>query len=228
MMAEGLRMKKARGTEPPGTKSPDQPIQSSCLSLQPEVWRVFCAVEIPEEVSRLMAEHMKKLKARFPTVPASWSREGKFHLTLKFLGNVLRNRVEDVSRAASLTTDCVAPIPIKVGGTGTFPKHGPPRVLWIGIDDWQGKLTKLQRDLEGACAPLGFPGEERPFHPHLTIARLRKPQGAKELGWAHRDMEFEPVEITVPELIVLRSELGSDGSKYNAISRHQLKGNACC
>jgi len=200
------------------TKSLNRPVGPAT-----EAWRIFCAVEIPQHVSKLLIEHIEKLRARFPAVSASWSREGKFHLTLKFLGDVPQQRIEALSLAAAQAVENSGAIPIKVGGTGSFPKHGSPRVLWIGIDDSVGRLTQLQDRLENACDPLGFPREERPFHPHLTIARVRRPHGAKELAEAHRNLEFAPIDVTVEELIVFRSELGRDGSKYTPLSRHPLK-----
>jgi 2'-5' RNA ligase len=76
--------------------------------------------------------------------------------------------------------------------------------------------------LEEECAKEGFDREERAFRPHLTIARLRKPEGAKRLADAHLKQEFKPARIDLTELIVFRSELSSKGSTYTAISRHQF------
>jgi 2'-5' RNA ligase len=69
---------------------------------------------------------------------------------------------------------------------------------------------------------VGFAKEARPFHPHLTIARLRQPDNARALTAAHKQMEFEPLEIAVTELVVIRSELSSAGSTHTVVSRHQL------
>ncbi|MDQ5845712.1 MAG: RNA 2',3'-cyclic phosphodiesterase, partial [Acidobacteriota bacterium] len=111
---------------------------------------------------------------------------------------------------------------VSVEETGAFPRQAAPRVLWIGIKDPEGKLQKLYSSLEDECAKAGFQKESRSLHPHLTIARLRKPQHARTLASAHKQMLFEPVEVDVTELLVIRSELGKDGSKYSVISRHAL------
>jgi 2'-5' RNA ligase len=95
-------------------------------------------------------------------------------------------------------------------------------VLWIGINDSSGALLELHRRLEAEAANVGFAKETRPFHPHLTIARLRQPDNARALTAAHNQMEFEPLEIAVTELVVIRSELSSAGSKHTVVSRHQL------
>jgi 2'-5' RNA ligase len=95
-------------------------------------------------------------------------------------------------------------------------------VLWIAISDSSGKLGELHTRLEHEAAKEGFVRDSRPFHPHLTVARLRQPQHARTLATAHKEREFEGVEIEVLELLVIRSELSSEGSKYSIISRHQL------
>jgi 2'-5' RNA ligase len=186
------------------------------------LWRVFCAVEIPEKVGALVAMHVRKLQTEFPSVAASWSREGKFHLTLKFFGNVPLARLSDISSAASVATAGISEFKIKIGGAGAFPKHGPPRVLWLGIEDLEGRLSQLQERLEHECVSMGFEREARTFHPHLTLARLRKPEGAKALALAHTRLGFEEVYMTISEVLVIRSELNPKGAKYSQISKHCL------
>jgi 2'-5' RNA ligase len=95
--------------------------------------------------------------------------------------------------------------------------------LWLGVTDPTGGLAQLQHRLEDECAGCGFPREERPFHPHLTIARLRSPEGARRLAALHKEAGFEATVFSVSELIVLRSELGAGGSRYFEISRHDLR-----
>jgi len=177
---------------------------------------------MPDAVRTLVARHIQQLQSQLPDVAASWSRQEKIHLTLKFLGSIPGDRVEDISQAADLTIKAFAPFPIVLGGSGTFPKNGPPRVLWIGINDSTGRLQELHQQLEDECSRLGFEPEERPFNPHLTIARLRMPRGPRELARAHLDLGFPSVEVLIRELSVYRSELGSGGSKYSVISTHKL------
>jgi 2'-5' RNA ligase len=185
-------------------------------------WRVFCAVEIPHEVTQRALKHIAQLQSKASKAQVSWNREGKFHLTLKFFGHIPQPSVADVSRACEIATKGFTQFPIVIGNTGAFPKHGPPRVLWIGIDDVDGKLAELHRRLEDACSKLGLEREERAFHPHLTMARLRAPQGARELAQLHQGLGFQPRKIEVRELLVFRSELSPHGSKYSVISSHPL------
>ena len=185
-------------------------------------WRVFCAIELSETVRAIVLQHIARLREAAPEAKVSWSRDGNLHLTLKFLGEIPRTSVGDFSTAASRAVAGLTPFSILLEHTGVFPKHGQPRVLWIGIGDSSGRLAELHERLENDSAQAGFEKEGRPFHPHLTIARARQPHHASALAAAHQLLEFEPQEIAVSELSVIRSELSSAGSKYTVVSRHAL------
>lgn len=187
-----------------------------------ELWRVFCAVEIPEPVRQLVLRDIARLKEAVPDVKATWSREANLHLTLKFLGDIPQTSVPDISTAVAQAVAGIAPFSIRLEQTGAFPKQGQPRVLWVGINDSSGKLGELHARLEGELANVGFDKDSRPFHPHLTVARLRQPRQARTLAAAHRQLEFQPADIAVAELLVIRSELSSEGSKHTVVSRHAL------
>lgn len=185
-------------------------------------WRMFCAVELPEEVRRQLQDHILDLRKQIPDAAASWSRVENIHLTLKFFGNVAIDRIPSISAAASRVVKEFSTFSIVVGNTGVFPRPSRPQVLWIGVSDPIGRLSALQERLENECAAEGFPKENRAYSPHLTIARLRKPEGARRLADTHLQMQFNPTEVELNELIVFRSELSPKGSRYTAISKHQL------
>jgi 2'-5' RNA ligase len=185
-------------------------------------WRVFCAVELPDELRTQLREHISQLRQEVPEAAASWSRVENIHLTLKFLGNVAVERIASISAAAARAVKEFAPFQIGMGGTGVFPKPSRAQVLWIGVSDTSGRLLELQKRLEDECGKEGFEKEGRAFRPHLTIARIRKPEGAKRLADAHLQKEFKTTKVNSTELIVFRSELSSKGATYSAISRHQF------
>ena len=187
-------------------------------------WRVFCAVELPDEVRTRLEDHVSRLRKQLPDAAASWSRVENIHLTLKFFGNVAVDRIQKISQAAERAVKQISAFEIGVGETGVFPRASRPQVLWIGVSDPSGQLTALQDSFENECAAEGFPKENRAYRPHLTIARLRKPEGARRLAEAHLAMQFEPVEVKVKELVVFRSELSPKGSKYTVISAADLRG----
>src|SRR5687768_10605134 len=196
---------------------------SSTNGLINESWRVFCAVDLPADVRANLMDHIKHLRQVLPDAEASWSRGENIHLTLKFLGKIETSLLSRLSDAAARAVSDFSPFQLTFEETGVFPQQGSPRVLWIGVRDETRKLAELHERLEDRCAREGFAREERPFHPHLTIARLRKPQGARALAAVHKEMSFEPAAVAVAELLVIRSELSDQGSRYTVISRHRLR-----
>jgi 2'-5' RNA ligase len=195
-------------------------VRSDRTSTSPQIWRLFCAAELPENVRTRLERHIQRLRAEVPDASASWSRPQNMHLTLKFFGNVDQNRTPRISEAISRAVG--KPIPISVFGCGVFPKPSQPRVLWIGINDPSGELAELQRRLEEECFVEEFEKEGRAFRPHLTVARLRSPEAARALAESHLQMKFAPTEVLVNELVLFRSELTSKGSIYTTISRHPM------
>jgi 2'-5' RNA ligase len=165
-------------------------------------------------------DHINRLRHTVPDARASWAREENLHLTLKFLGDTPVSKVAALSTAIERTAAKVPSFDANVGGCGAFPLRGQPRVLWIGIEDPAGSLAKLSGALEDECEQAGFSREERPFHPHLTVARLRQPHGARQLAELHNEMGFDPVLLSVRDVCLIRSELRSEGSRYTVIARY--------
>ena len=186
----------------------------------PETFRTFIAIELPADVRARVVQHIHSLRREIPDVRASWSRDDNLHLTLKFLGNVPVTDIPKVSDAVAGATRSVSSFELTFAGCGTFPPRGRPSVLWIGAQ--AAGLHDLHVALENELEGRGFPRESRPFHPHLTIARLRNSQGARQLADFQQSLGFAPVAFTVSELVVFRSELLKQGSKHTAISRHPL------
>jgi 2'-5' RNA ligase len=199
-------------------------------------YRTFVAIEIPPDIRGRIKEHIDQLRAVFPDVRASWTRADSLHLTLKFFGNVPIARIPALSDAAAEAAHEISSLDLTIRGCGTFPPHGRPKVLWMGAGtadvspgsslsptpNNQHPLAALHAALEDRCAAAGFAREPRPFHPHLTIARLRESKGSRALAEHHKQLGFPAETFTVSEFVVFRSELSSKGSKHTALARHEL------
>ena len=182
----------------------------------------------------MLVHHMASLRRAVPEARASWSRPENIHLTLKFFGDIPITAVENVSTSTAHAVEGLVDFKIQVSNPGVFPSHGSPRVLWIGVRDVTGKLAELHARLENEAAKVGFEKETRAFHPHLTLARFREHQRrtkqssaeeaqlARALVSEHKDTQLPSMEIAVSELLVIRSELSREGSRYTVVSRHPL------
>src|SRR5689334_7712302 len=118
-----------------------------------EEWRTFCAIELPPEVREQLRDHAKQLREAVPEASASWSKPENVHLTLKFFGNVAKDKLPRISEAATRVAGEFSAFTIRIGGTGVFPRRSRPQVLWIGVEDSSGRLSDLQQRLEEEFAP---------------------------------------------------------------------------
>lgn len=174
--------------------------------------RTFICIDIPAAIRRRIEELQRGLRPL--DAQASWVRGQNIHLTLKFLGDVERGRIEKVIEAATGAALEINPFEIEVGGAGCFPSPRSPRVLWVGLTRLTDEIRQLHRTIENNLARSGFARDEKKFSPHLTIARLRSPRNAALVAEKLIATGFPPESFTAREVIVMRSELSSGGSIY--------------
>jgi 2'-5' RNA ligase len=190
---------------------------------QPESLRLFCAVELPPEVRAKAARYITRLREAAPNARASWDREEKLHLTLKFFGDTEEERVEQLKDALERAASAINSFELALEGTGAFPPSGLPRVLWLGVKDSSQQLIRLHQRIEDECERHGFTRERKRFHPHLTIARLRSHDGAKQIASLHKSMEFETEAFSVTQIVLIKSDLSPQGSRYTKIGQYRLR-----
>jgi 2'-5' RNA ligase len=134
--------------------------------------RAFIAISLSTDLKAKLTD----LQQEFRSLPveAAWVREAGFHVTLKFLGEIEPAQVSSITSCMVEATGGYSPFAITLSGVGIFPDESHPRVLCVRIQDEQEHLVRLQRGLDVALSRLGFRPEERPFTPHLTLARLKR------------------------------------------------------
>ena len=191
-----------------------------------ELVRSFIAIELPADVRAELASIEEKLKVRrHPFV--KWVDPESIHLTLKFLGSVSGETIPEIVEAMSLVAQPVSPFTLQIGGTGAFPNWQRPQVVWVGVGGEMGRLTTLQRELEAALSPLGFPPESRPFSPHLTLGRLRErvtPEDRRRFGlWAQSVKFGASLSFEVNAVRLMKSQLTPSGPIHSELALVKLK-----
>ena len=194
--------------------------------------RIFIGIELDDEVRTKIARFLDGVRGFAPD--ARWVRPESLHITLKFIGEQKSEQAEAVSERLRQVEG--RPIDIRLGGHGFFPTAKSPRVFWIGIQAGP-ELAALAANIDAGVAELGIPREDRPFSPHLTLARggggsgspkWRKGDGPnsafavleKRLA-AMVDLDFGA--MTAREFILYQSQLSPKGSKYTKLQRFPLK-----
>ena len=191
------------------------------MSHNPEQIRSFIAIELPEEAKEGLARLRKELE-RDEHKFVKWVDPGGIHLTLKFLGNIPSKRVTEITEAIKEAAQGISPFHLEISGLGAFPSIRQARVLWVGIGGEVDKLSRLQKNIDSALAALGFAKEERPFVPHLTLARIREgasPPERRSFGELVGSTTFEDkYHVEVEAIRLMRSQLTPAGAIYTCLS----------
>ncbi len=193
-----------------------------------ETWRLFIALELPAEVLKKLTEAQNDLKRITPARAVRWVDSKGIHLTLKFLGDVPLGQVEVLKEALAEASSGHRRFKLGVEGLGCFPDTRRPRVLWLGVVGDLERLAALQSAVEAKIAPLGYPSEERGFHPHLTLARSHRNASRDDIAALGRVAEERaktgPIAgWEVETLSLMRSQLKPDGAIYTQVYEISLE-----
>lgn len=147
----------------------------------------------------------------------SWTGEHALHLTLRFLGEQPPELADRLCERLAGPLAGLPPVDLDLGGVGAFPSLARPRVLWMGVAA-NPDLSRLYQEVDSAVAALGVPREERAFHPHVTIGRVRErvrvDTGA--LAGATDEVRYHARE-PVAAVDVMESVLGPGGARYRVL-----------
>jgi RNA 2',3'-cyclic 3'-phosphodiesterase len=181
--------------------------------------RLFVALEIPPAVRENLATLMKKLSAlekQSSGEKARWMRPENLHVTLKFIGELAPNKLDEIVAALSRVRSG-QPAELQFGGLGFFRDEKRPRVLWAGIDA-SPNLAAIAGDVEQQLEPLGFPREKRAFTPHLTLARFEPSGVSLRLRAAvQQNAERDFGALRAGEFHLIESKLKPSGAEYTTL-----------
>ena len=188
--------------------------------------RSFIAIELPDELKAGLVQLESQLKVGEQSW-VKWVDPYSIHLTLKFLGNISVNKIDEITRVMEEATGGVASFHLEVEGLGAFPNLRRPQVVWVGIGGEVSRLARLQQRIESNLVPLGFAIEKRPFTAHLTLARLRDHASSEErqrFGQLVANTELDAAyTIKVDAISLMKSQLTRQGAIYSRLGSVGLK-----
>jgi len=174
--------------------------------------RLFVAIRPP----RLIRDRLLAMMGGVSGV--RWQSDDQIHLTLRFIGEVDRHVASDI--AAALGSVHHPRFEIALDGLGVFGRRGQPGVLWAGLKPHE-PLRALHAKIDTACARAGVQREGRVFHPHITLARLKRTSGSPEaLIQGAGGMTSPPFEVE--SFGLYESNLTPDGAVYTLAERYLL------
>lgn len=177
--------------------------------------RLFVAIDLPVEVRQSVTDICRGLAG------VRWLPPEQLHLTLRFIGEA-----DDAVNAAirkGLATIASPPFHLTLSGTGCFPSPRRPRVLWVGLSG-SDPLMQLQQKVETAVATAGLPADERPFSPHITLARLRDHRGSDVAPFLAQNACFASGPFLVDAFHLYSSILTAKGAIHRRETSYPLVG----
>lgn len=175
--------------------------------------RLFIAIELPEQARKALAG----LRCDIPG--ARWVPWEQIHLTLAFLGEV---DDDGVARLTGRLSRIHAPaFTLRFGGSGCFPDRRRPRVLWVGLEH-ESRLLHLAAKVRDAVTDCGIVLEDRPFSPHITLARIKVPKPEEAGIFLDRHLQKKLPSLAVREFILFQSQLTQEGAIHTPIRSFPL------
>ncbi len=185
--------------------------------------RTFVAITLESTISRRAEALIERMKPH--AAKARWVEEENLHLTLLFLGDLDDQEVAEACRGAEWAARANQPFHARLAGVSAIPDINRPKSLWLGVREGAEELRRLHSDLVDGLEDLMPRSENKPYVPHLTLARLgRGLQGTSQhlpevlVGLA----DYDAGEMQVTEATVYASELQRHGPEYHVLARCPL------
>lgn len=175
--------------------------------------RAFIAIPLPAPLRHAIAALQQELTGELPGI--RWSAPDNMHLTLRFLGEVPADLLENVKASMLSVKSCAGPFSVGVRGVGAFPDPRRPRVLWLGLTP-AAPLLALHRCCEAALTALGIPGEARGYTPHLTLGRWHG-RAPEIVRLAERLACRELGQLQVAQVVLYASRLLPAGARHTPL-----------
>jgi RNA 2',3'-cyclic 3'-phosphodiesterase len=182
--------------------------------------RAFVALDVDSDVRESVSELVRELRPIAPR--ARFVPSQNLHMTLRFLGETTKERLDTLASALSRSTASLPGFSLAFRGLGVFPSSRRARVLWVGTSRTPGELESLQSAVEKATRAEGFEPELGVFHPHLTVARFREPPAEiASVVESAEGRDFGPT--TVRGLVLYESVMSPRGASYSVLQRFPLE-----
>lgn len=184
-----------------------------------DVLRTFFAVEIGDAARREAAAVAGRLAAAPGGTAVRWTRPEAYHVTLRFVGTTPRTRIAPLLAAAREATRGIEPFSAQLAALGGFPERRP-RVVVVDVAP-EAPLVALAQALEAVVVDAGFEPENRSYHPHLTLGRVKDRTKRAPVLQA-KDGPQDPAPFDVASYALFESVLASGGSQYTVLERIPL------
>lgn len=175
------------------------------------IGRVFAAVPLSPDARLALSDQLGRLD-----IPGVVAPPSNWHITIRFLGTIDESTYERFVGAVA-EVDLPHSFGVRLSGIGAFPNSRRAAVVWVGVKSGGSQLALLNEIAEDASQAAGLIEEDRPFHPHVTLSRVRPPRAIGHLEEVALDVSY-PAD----RLVVYRSHMGRGGARYEPLEEFSL------
>jgi 2'-5' RNA ligase len=202
----------------------DETTLAASVDAEPErvdsdLLRVFFAIELDARARDAATTVVHALQDAPNANPVRWIREESFHVTLRFIGDVERARIQALSDGVRNQTAALRPFRLEIGGVRLFPSRRDPRFLVLDVGPGE-QLEELAEAVGRGVAMAGIALESRPFRPHLTLGRIRGKKHPAVTG----GVTVAGEGCVVNDAVLFKSDLHPSGAQYTPIERVPIGG----
>lgn len=197
-------------------------------------WRLFVAIPVPPAVTTMVRDIAGRLAAD-GSLPVRWGESEQTHLTIEFIGEVAGEQAELIRMAIAPVVASHPVFRLRTADLGVLPSLRRPRVLFLGLHGPVHRLESLRNDVTAALTEIEVPGDDAPWHPHLTLGRVRGVANhrtrdlTEQIRTRFDDLMADglgtmrqPVAIPIDEIVLMRSLLDHRGARYETVERYPL------
>ena len=184
--------------------------------------RVFIAVQLSTDVRAKLKEALERLKEAGADM--RYVKSENAHLTLRFLGKVAESELENIKKAMEKALQGICVFKVSFSGVGAFLQTETPRVVWTPVREGKEELCRIRDLLQKTLFQVGIEKEDREYHPHLTLARVKSHRARDKLvSWIGSNNDLDLGSMEVSQVALMESTLTRDGPKYRPLAIVNLR-----
>jgi 2'-5' RNA ligase len=201
--------------------------------------RVFIAIDIDDKTRKAIADLQKQIASKVSSVKPGdlkWVEPKNIHLTLKFLGEISDEQLEEVKEITNTVASAHQKFNLDIETVGSFGGRSA-KIVWVGVSEWHGlparentakmavpqELLALQKDLDGLLEQADYPKEEREFSAHLTLCRVNHPIAGLKVSEALPQFSHLKLgSIAADAIYIYQSQLTPQGPIYTLLANFKL------
>lgn len=182
--------------------------------------RSFLSLNIDASLVDSLAIIQSRVKEALADYSIKWEKPDKFHMTMRFLGDMYRNSINELIKQLEFINFEFKSIEMYTSGIGFFPNRKFPNVVFVDLIEKENNTEKLVSNIDNVLNLFGIKPDKK-FVPHITLGRFRR-ENKKRL-YEDFNVEVDKIPVIFDSYYLMKSELTPKGSVYSVIKKFNFQ-----